>query len=237
MNFKTKCRPILLLAGAGLLLGANAAQAIVMSSLSQTVVTAFVDVFPETTTDWSHTFCLPQFNPALGTLESVNILASQTMNMTGTIRNTSTRPQNFSLRAGSLLTVDLPGGFGFLQPSPLATAEVYQLPSGGVADYGPVSSTDTVSYAYTRPQDLDWFVGTGTFTLPGTTQTQEIILGGGGNIWARLNTVAGAAVEVQYTYRPSQSVPEATTFLDLSLLLLLPLGAGIWRKLARPATA
>lgn len=225
---------MLILLSAGLVLVTSVAGATTITSEAKTVVAAFSEVFPECTTEWSHTFRLPQFDPALGTLESVRLSASQTMRMSGTIQNNSTGQQNFSVRAGSLLTVDLPGSFGFLQPSPLAVADLYNLPSGGTAPYGPINAADSADYTYTLPADLAWFIGPGTFTLPGFTQTQEIILGGGGNVWVLLNTLAGASVEVEYTYSASKSVPEASTFLDVALLLILPFGASALRRLTQP---
>lgn len=228
---------MLILLNVGLALVASVAGANTLTSETKTVVSTFSEVFPHSTTEWSHAFCLPQFDQAFGTLQSVRISASQTVSMAGTVQNSSTGPQNFTLRAGSLLTVDLPGSRGFLQPSPLALAELYNLPSGGTAPYGPITATDSVNYTYTSPADLAWFVGPGTFTLPGFTQTQEMILGGGGNVGALLNTLSGASVEVQYTYSTSRSVPEASTFLDASLLLLLPFGASALRRLAKPRTA
>jgi len=182
----------------------------------------FTDVYPPGTTEWSHNFVLTQFNPALGSLQSVYIAASESVNLTGTVQNTSTGPQSFTFRAGSLLTVTLPGTLGFLQPSPLALAQAYNLPAGGSAPYGPVNASDSVNYTYTLPADMAWFIGTGTFTLPAFTQTQELIAGGGGNIIAQLSTIAGADVLVQYTYIP---VPEPGSLALLGLggaaLLLL----------------
>jgi hypothetical protein len=193
------------LASVGLLLAASQAKA---------DTATYTDVYPPGTTEWSHNFVLPLFDPSLGSLSSVYIAASESVNINGTVQNTSTGPQSFTFRAGSLLTVTLPGTLGFLQPSPLALAQAYNLPAGGSAPYGPVNASDAVNYTYTLPADMNWFVGVGTFSLPGFTQTQELIAGGGGNIIASLSTLAGATVEVQYTYTP---VPEPGSFALLAL--------------------
>jgi hypothetical protein len=165
-------------------------------------------------TEWSHNFVLPLFDPSLGTLQSVYLMAGESVDISGTLQNTSAGPQSFTFRAGSLLTVTLPGTLGFLQPSPLALAQAYNLPAGGTAPYGPVSASDSVNYTYTLPGDMAWFVGVGTFALPGFTQTQELIAGGGGNIIAVLDTVAGATVKVEYSYVP---VPEPASLTLLAL--------------------
>jgi hypothetical protein len=195
-------------------LGLFSAGLLLMASEAKATTDTYTDTYPPSTTEWSHNFILQQFNPALGSLQSVYVLASENVNITGTVQNLSTGPQSFTFRAGSLLTVTLPGTLGFLQPSPLASSSAYNLPSGGTAPYGPVNASDSVNYTYTAPADMNWFVGAGTFTLPGATQTQELIGGGGGNILALLNTVAGATVQVQYTYVP---VPEPGSFVLLAL--------------------
>jgi hypothetical protein len=183
------------LAGAGLLLAASQAMA-------QPFTITFTDTYGPAKTEWNNNFVLQQFNPAWGSLQSVYIMASQSVNIDGSVQNTATGPQSFTFKAGSMLTVTLPGSLGFLQPSPLAQAQAFNLPAGASAPYGPVSASDSVNYTYTLPADMASFIGTGTMSLPGFTQTQELISGGGGNIVAILNTLSGATVEVQYTYIP-----------------------------------
>jgi hypothetical protein len=201
------------------LLGVASAALLLAASQAQAVITlTYTDVYPPGTTEWSHNFVLPLFNPALGPLQSVYISASESVNINGTVQNTSTGPQSFTFRAGSLLTVTLPDSLGYLQPSPLALAQAYNLPAGGSAPYGPVSASDSVNYTYTAPVDMAWFTGVGTFTLPAYTQTQELIAGGGGNIIASLNTIAGATVQVQYTYIPE---PGSLALLGLGAAVML----------------
>jgi hypothetical protein len=216
---------VLDLVSASLLLVASEAKAEMITSSA---------VFPGATTEWSHNFVLPLFDPSLGSLQSVYMMASESVDINGMVQNNATGPESFTIRVGSMLTVNLPGTLGVLQPSPLAMAQLYNLPSGGSSPYGPVNASDSVNYSYTSPADMNWFVGVGTFTLPAFTQTQELIAGGGGNARAVVSTRAGATVEVQYTYQP---VPEATTFCDVALLLLLPFGASVLRSLIRLKTA
>jgi hypothetical protein len=204
-------KSLLTLAGAALLLWASEAKA---------TTDTYTYTHSPSTTEWSDSFVLQLFNPALGSLQSVYIAASESVNINGTVQNTSTGPQSFTFRAGSLLTVTLPGTLGFLQPSPLALAQAYNLPAGGSAPYGPVNASDSVNYTYTAPVDMAWFTGVGPFTLPGFTQTQELIAGGGGNIIASLNTVAGATVQVQYNYIPVPE-PGSLALLALGVVVML----------------
>lgn len=196
---------LLSVASAGLLLAASEAKA---------TTETFTATHSPSTTEWSDNFILQEFNPALGSLQSVYILASQSVSINGTVNNTATVSESFTFRAGSQLTVTLPGVLGFLQPSPLASAQAFNLPSGATAPYGPVNGSDSVNYTYTLPADMANFIGAGTLTLPGSTLSQELISGGGGNITASLTTVSGATVEVQYTYLP---VPEPGSLALLAL--------------------
>ncbi len=178
---------------------------------------------PSSTTEWNTNFVLQEFNPAQGSLQSVYIAATESVNINGIVTNTSALTESFTFKAGSQLVLTLPGTLGTLLPSPLASAQAYNLPSGGSAAYGPVNASDTANGTYTLPADLNLFIGTGTLILPGYTQTSEQIIGGGANIGVSLFTVAGATVQVVYTYAP---VPEPTT------LSLFALGGALW--LLRP---
>ena len=192
-------------ASLGLLLTASEAKA---------ATETFTFPHPPSTTEWSDTFVLQQFNPALGSLQSVFIEATESVTINGAVNNTATVPESFTFRAGSQLILTLPGTLGSLLPSPLASAQAFNLASGGSALYGPVNASDTASSTYTLPADMASFIGAGTLNLPGVTQSQELIAGGGGNITAILNTVAGATVEVQYTY---SAVPEPGSLVLLAL--------------------
>ena len=205
------------------LLGLASASVLFAASEAKATTLTYTDTFPASTTEWSHNFSLPLFDPALGTLQSVYVQADENLTMSGTVQNHATGPESVSIRTGSLLTVTLPGSLGFLQPAPLASAQLYNLSAGGSAPYGPVSASDSVNYTYTAPADMASFVGTGSFTLPAFTQTQLRISGGGGNINVVLTTLAGADVEVQYVYQPnSEPVPDcgATGWL-LSMTMVL----------------
>jgi len=193
------------LASAGLLLTASEAKA---------TTETFTYTHSPSTTEWSDNFILQEFNPALGSVTSVYISASEDVTMDGTVKNNATGPESFTFRAGSQLILTLPGALGSLMPSPLASAQAFNLPSGGTAPYGPVNASDSVNSTYTLPGDMALFIGAGTLNLPGYTQSQELISGGGGNISADLNTVAGATVEVQYNYVP---VPEPGSLALLAL--------------------
>jgi len=199
------------LAGAGLLLAASQAMA-------QPFTITFTDTYGPAKTDWSHNFVLQKFNPAWGSLQAVYITATNTVNIDGTVQNTSTGPQSFTFKAGSTITVTLPGFLGSLQASPLATAQAFNLPAGVTAPYGPISASADANYTYTLPADMASFIGTGTMSLPGITQSTEIITGGGGNIVASLNTLSGATVWVTYTYIPE---PGSLALLALGGVVML----------------
>ncbi len=183
-------------------------------SRAETIYTN-TSIQPETTTEWSHDFILPKFDPSLGSLEAVHITATYELTMSGSVFNTSAGTQDFWFQAGSQLPVTLPGGLGVLEPLPLAREVHYVLPGGGSASYGPFTKSDTVDIILTGT-DMNPFIGTGNIDLPASTLTLELISGGGGNIGASLTTTAGATVTVEFFDSPVPE-PSANALLFVAL--------------------
>ena len=186
----------------------------------------YSDSLGDTTTEWTHNFSLPEFNPALGTLTSVVISASQDVAVSGTVTNTAITTQSFTFRAGSQLTLNLPGSLGTLEPLPLGSTSSYTLSAGDSASYGPFTHTASDSQTFTAALDMALFEGTGNLTLPGTTASQEVISGGGGNISAALTTLSGAVVSVTYNYT---AIPEPSSMGSLACLV----GTGMFLRVRR----
>jgi hypothetical protein len=184
----------------------------------------YTSVQPETAAEWAHDFSFPQFDPALGTLDSVHITATYDFTTSGSVSNTDQSSKVLWFQAGSLLSLTLPGTLGVLEDAPLGPQIHYKLPAFGSASYGAFSASASTEVILTGAA-MASFIGTGTVDLPGQTQTQEllkeIIDGGGGKIDVALATTAGATITLQYF---DAQVPEPSALALLALgACLLPL--------------
>jgi len=204
---------MLALAGASLFLVGSEAKAITTNSVT-------TDTYGPATADWNHNFVLQQFNPALGSLQSVYIQVTESIEVSGTVANTGATSASFTFTPGSVLTVTMPGALGELIPNPNGIARFYTLPAGGSAPYVRSLGSDTVDTEFVLPADMEWFKGTGTFLMPSFTQVQNSFAGGGGKIVPSLVTMASGTIQVQYTY--IASIPEPAA------LSLLAMGGAMW---------
>jgi len=204
---------VLGLVSTALLLGTSKAETYITNSVGP-----FTDTLVPTTTEWNHIFQVQAFDPSLGSLVAVYVEVTEDVNVSGYVENTAATPASFFFRSGSLLTVTLPGMLGFLQPNPLAVSQSYTgLAPGASAPYGPASASESVDNTYYTP--LSGWTGAGKWVkLPAYTLTDERITGGGGNIIAAMNTVAGATVKVTYYYIPE---PGSVALLALGGVVLL----------------
>lgn len=189
---------VLGLVGASLLVGTARAEIYITNSVGP-----FTDTLAPTTTEWNHVFQVQAFDAHLGSLVAVYVEVTENVDVSGFVQNTSAQKQSFFFRSGSLLTVTLPGALGFLQPNPLALTQTYtDLAPGATAPYGPASASESVDNMYFAPLS-GWTSYTGQMVkFPAYTLTDERITGGGGNIVAAMNTIAGATVSVTYYYIP-----------------------------------
>ncbi len=162
-----------------------------------------------------------QFNPTLGTLNSITITVSGSIGGSISLTNGAAGPEVVTGTTTSQFTLHNPlTGFSF--SSPLFTATLStgsQTIAPGVTDHfnGLLSGVSTNgpltdSSAATFPS----YEGTGTFPVSFDTLTSLDVIGGGGNVDATETTVASANVTVVYTYTsapqitcPATSVGEA----------------------------
>ena len=180
---------------------------------------------PETPADWTHDFLFPKFNPALGTLESVHILASFDINTFGSISNTDQASKVCWFQAASFLTLTLPNALGDLQAATYADNIHYKLPAFSSASYGAYSTNGMAEITLTGAA-MTPFIGVGSVDLPADTSTQQILQemnGGGGKIVTSLETSAGALLTLEYY---DSQVPEPSSCALFAVViagrLLLP---------------
>jgi hypothetical protein len=195
-----------------------------------------------TNTDFAGLLTATQFNPAWGTLTSVEIDVNSAMSTDLQVVNNDssvssgtvhTQLQIFVQDAGN----DLNGGtfstgagvIAYCAPNVNCIGGFsYTLNAGKSIDSGALASSSSQDVTYTLAAILSEFEGTGTETLHSNTLTGTTITNSGGNTTAVQNTFANVTGDVIYTYTaPPSGAPEpATLFLMGSALV----GVGVLRK-------
>ncbi len=184
-------------------------------------------------TDWSETASVSQFPPGSGTLLSVGLSLSGTLNSNITVQNITTllglgnNPSSGTASTQSALTVQDP--HGNLTSSQLGLAATFPFSSLSAPtpiSSGLLSSSGSDSNTYTSSPVLTDFTGNGTITLTGSTSTTTGIVYSGGVTYASASPTATLTGVVTYTFT---AVPEPST-------LALLCGGGValigyrWRK-------
>jgi hypothetical protein len=169
--------------------------------------------FADSTTGWTNSVPIAQFNPALGTLEAVNltlsgdILASVTAQNLDAASTDIDTTQTATVSLGSDLTV-----------APSVDDSMWL--AAGQSQYDQnLTQADSNNVSLYDPSDLAAFSGQGTMTLP-ISATGTSTLDGPGNMTAELLAQAGATVTVSYTYLPTGATPDAVVWTNTN--------GGVW---------
>lgn len=201
-------------------------------TLAQANTVTYANVAPInlTLTDWANTLALPQFNPALGTLNSVSFSFNAGMSTTLTVQNQSpslnssgsahTELQLFVDDAGlNLMGAGNPwfdmnsASFNFSNLAPLSTVNSALLNKSQNNQSGSSPYTDSIV--------LSEFTGSGNYLLDAHTYTQAWIAYSGGNSIAIQVTDAYLNGSVTYDYTAPVPEPSSALFLGLGGLALL----------------
>ena len=181
-----------------------------------------------TLSDWTSSLTFQQFNPSFGTLQSVQINLSASMQTIITVTNDSeTSSSSGTARTEVMVTVQ-DGGNNLTAPeidflSPLFS---YSLAPGAATTSGLLTTTATSSDTYALLAILSEFTGTGSIQLPALTFTQTLLANTGGNTTSSQATDASLTGTVLYTYDESSPVPEPGTLalFGIGVLGLLAYG-------------
>ena len=164
---------------------------------------------PTTLTDFSSSLSFPQFNPALGTLLSVELDFSSSLSTTLSITNNSGTASSGTAKTGLQLTVQ-DGGSNLTAPELdlLSPIYSYSLAAGQGANSGTLIKSGSSSDTYTLAAVLSEFTGVGAISLNASSFTQTLLANTGGNTAASQVTDADLTGTVTYTYL---AVPEPST--------------------------
>ncbi len=184
---------------------------------------------PVTLTDWTGSLAFPQFNPALGTLESVELDLSSGLTTTLTVQNNAESGSTGTVKTELQVTVQ-DGGNNLNAPELdlLSPSFGYSLNAGQGITSGLLTENGSDDEVYTSAPVLSEFTGGGTITLPASTFTQTLLANTGGNTNAQQVTDADLTGTVTYTYTPVPT-PEPSTLVLLGAAAVGLLGYP-WRR-------
>jgi hypothetical protein len=174
-------------------------------------------VFDLAKTDFSRTATLDQFNPALGTLNAVEIIQDAQISSEISIKNLDNAAASVEGTVSGTVTARLPGVPGLVvSPSRREEAQVaafdgamdFSSPSGHA--FGPKTAENSDSVTLdAATTDLSAYIGTGKVTV---TEDAKATSGatGEGNLLALIKSMAEGTVRVIYHYTPSNTIQPGT---------------------------
>lgn len=179
------------------------------------------------TTDWIHTFQIPQFDDMGGTrtLLSVVITLDSAIDATARTENLESWANSITLTLDAFVSLEFLG-MPLVAPTGVQKLEVFDAgPFDGVLDFAGVSGgffdlsgIADASSSRAAPDDLSPWIGGGMVDIAGFG-TSKSTASGPGNVIFNFQTVASGQVTVRYEYVPT---PGALTILAASVLLIAP---------------
>jgi hypothetical protein len=178
-------------------------------SITPTTLTQTV-TFDPSPTDQAQTGTLAQFDPALGTLTSVEIQAQGGIQSSVQMENLGGAPAAFAAQLNGQMSFTLPGAAA-LQASPSTTLNATLGAFDGQPD---LKGTDSHDFGVTNlngnfnavtvtdPTALASYTGTGSVSV-GESASATSSVSGTGNLLAMVRSMASGSVKVIYHYTPS----------------------------------
>ena len=187
-------------------------------------------------TDWSDSLAFPQFNPALGTLDGVELMLSSSIDTVLTVTNNDAELNSAGFASTEVqITIDPDTLLGATPELDIKSSNFYfsDLAPGAQVISDTLTKSGTYDETYILQAILNEFTGTGTIVLPASTFTTTSISFSGGNAAAVQATNASLTGTITYDYTPAP--PQAPEPATLTLLggLLIAGGLASRRRTAR----
>jgi hypothetical protein len=169
-------------------------------------------------TNWTDMLNMPLFNPALGTLLSIDFELTGMVQGDAQFESLDSSPNTVNTQLSALITLSRPDLSTILTATPAFTTTDSVTAFDGTIDFGGTSgktysnqSANTQTTATSPPpaSDLLLFTGIGTIGLPASAVATSSAQGPG-NLTTLFSTEAGADLKITYTYddRGAQVIPE-----------------------------
>lgn len=179
-----------------------------MTDLTQTPLRQ--QAVSERPTDWSQTLAFSQFDPSLGTLQSIGVGATADVAGSVSAESLEAAPSTVSATLNSNVAVNSPIGVPLASVAASATNSANLAAYDGSADYAGRSGT-ALALTGTASTSANWqqggtplgdFVGTGSVQLA-VNDTTRLDVSGPANLQFSAHASGGAVVTLQYSYAPS----------------------------------
>ena len=222
-NKNRKSYPLLRtgLVGCAFLALGSASAADLSSSYSTTVNTQAAG--------WSRTAAIPRFDPAIGTLTSVEIQLNGLIRSTPRAENLDNQPRHLVVGSSGVVTLFNPAtAFTYVTVAPQVTTELDVTSFDGVTDYagnggGPGSgfvidpplanSAHNHFELHNTDSEFANFIGSGLINL-GLAGQGYPIASGANSISSQITTDVGAELQITYFYSTQTATIEGTVWLD-----------------------
>jgi len=171
----------------------------------------FSDSIPLQSTNWASSVSIPQFNPALGTLQSIQFTLSGNVQGTARAESLDASPTLVNTQFSADITLTRPDLSVIVVTIPIANFSDPLGPFDGTIDFGGssgvthpgINATDSDMAISPPPlSDLVLFTGLGNIVLP-VVATGTSTATGSGNLITQFTTQAQCSVEVCYVYEPN----------------------------------
>lgn len=168
----------------------------------------FSDSIPLQSTNWDGTVSIPKFNPALGTLQTIQFTLSGNVQGTARAESMDNQPTIVNTQFSADLTLTRPDMSVIVVTIPIANFSDAFTSFDGTLDFmgtsgathAGINVSDSDMVVSPPPaSDLILFTGAGNIVLPVTARGSSLATGSG-NLITQFTTMASASVEVCYTY-------------------------------------
>ena len=184
---------------------------------------SITNLYSSVQTDWSTPIALPKFDPALGTLDSIQITVESGMSTVLTVGNYSAVSSDGTALTQLKLNL-FTDTYNLFSGNPvlnyISRDYNYTLAPGATITSGPLSGYSIMAgNLVTSPLALAAFTGVGSVNMTVSTATRTFLANDGGNTSASQVTTAsfGSVISYNYTAFPVAPVPEPATLAMIGM--------------------